>query len=70
MKRLYRDHHGQTRTLTYIEDVPWLVTWLVPQPGEHKNFSTAKRWLTEDGSQIQIPDDVWCKLVKEWQDEI
>lgn len=69
MKRTYIDQNGQVRTLTYVEDVPWLVTWLVPGPNETKTYSTAKRWLMEDGSQIQVPDDAWGRFVKEWQDE-
>jgi hypothetical protein len=55
--RTYRDVHGTIRTLEYVMDVPHIVEWHKVYPA-----STATRWKLEDGSLVQIPDNVWSSL--------
>ena len=57
LKRTYTDVHGNIRTLIWKEDVEGLVGYRRGEGGIV--YSGASRWYTEDGSVIQIPEDIY-----------
>lgn len=58
LKRTYTDVHGVQRTLIWKEDLDGLVCYRKNENGE-TICSAASRWITEDGSVIQIPWEAW-----------
>ena len=67
LKRTYTDVNGIQRTLIWKEDVDGLVGYRKGEGGVV--YSGASRWHTEDGSVIQIPEDIYNFTGIEYKDE-
>lgn len=67
LKRTYTDVHGVQRTLIHIETLEGLVGYRKTENGTV--YSGASRWYLEDGSIVQIPEDVFSYQGITFKDE-